>query len=51
MARGVTVAWVDHLKTEVRIGSHRLLADEPRDKGGDETGPAPTELLLAALGA
>ena len=51
MAREVTVAWLDHLKAEARVGSHRLLADEPREQGGDDTGPMPSELLLAALGA
>ncbi len=51
MAREVTVAWLENLKAEVRVGSHRLLADEPPDSGGDDTGPSPSELLLASLGA
>jgi uncharacterized OsmC-like protein len=51
MARDVTVAWLDNLKVEARVGSHRLLADEPKDSGGDDTGPSPSELLLASLGA
>ena len=38
-------------KTEARIGPHRLLVDEPVDKGGEDTGPTPTETVLAALGA
>ncbi len=50
MARAVTVAWLENLKAEVRVGSHRLVADEPVDKGGGDGGPTPTELLLAALG-
>lgn len=33
------------------VGPHQLNADEPRDAGGDDTGPVPHELLLAALGA
>jgi putative redox protein len=33
----------------VRIGPHTLAADEPTDKGGDDTGPAPHEFLLAGL--
>jgi putative redox protein len=51
MARTVTVRMLDHLKTEIRVGTHALLADEPADKGGTDAGPTPTELLLAALGA
>jgi uncharacterized OsmC-like protein len=33
----------------VEVESHRLAADEPVAKGGDNSGPAPHELLLAAL--
>lgn len=34
---------------DVTIRGHRLVADEPEDKGGDDNGPVPTELLAAAL--
>jgi putative redox protein len=33
----------------IRIGPHTLAADEPTDKGGADTGPAPHEFLLASL--
>jgi putative redox protein len=36
---------------KVRIGPHEIPADEPREAEGDDTGPEPHELLLAALGA
>jgi putative redox protein len=36
---------------EIRIGTHRLAADEPAAAGGTDTGPNPYDLLLAALGA
>jgi putative redox protein len=50
MAREVAVTWLGELKAEVRVGPHRFVADEPREQGGDDTGPTPIELLLAALG-
>lgn len=34
---------------EVQIGHHTLLADEPVELDGDDAGPRPTELLMAAL--
>lgn len=35
----------------VTVGPHQLLADEPLSSGGDDTGLAPYDFLLAALGA
>jgi putative redox protein len=38
------------LRQEIEIdGKHRLLTDEPVEVGGDGSGPAPHELLPAAL--
>jgi putative redox protein len=37
------------LKHEVEIRGHRLVADEPKDTGGDDAGPSPQELLAASL--
>jgi putative redox protein len=36
-------------KHELEIRGHRLMADEPEDRGGDDGGPSPQELLAASL--
>jgi putative redox protein len=35
----------------IRIRDHQLTSDEPTDKGGEDTGPSPEELLAASLAA
>jgi putative redox protein len=35
----------------INTGRHALRADEPADRGGADTGPAPFGLLLSGLGA
>jgi putative redox protein len=37
------------LKHDVEIRGHHLIADEPKDNGGDDSGPNPQELLAASL--
>jgi putative redox protein len=34
---------------EVEMREHRLIVDEPEEKGGTDQGPAPSELLAASL--
>ena len=46
----VTETLRSHLQQEVAAGRHRLLADEPAAVGGNDSGPTPYDLLLAALG-
>jgi uncharacterized OsmC-like protein/alpha/beta superfamily hydrolase len=38
-------------QNEIRIGRHRLIADEPENVGGLDSGPGPYDFLLAGLGA
>lgn len=35
--------------TEIQSRNHRLSADEPRESGGLDTGPTPSDLMIAAL--
>jgi putative redox protein len=37
------------LKHDVEIRGHKLVADEPKDHGGEDAGPSPQELLAASL--
>ena len=39
------------MRHEIRIGSHRLAADETVEQGGDGSAPTPHDLYDAALGA
>jgi putative redox protein len=50
--RHVAVRWAGgRFSQDITIAGHTLRADEETDKGGEDTGPAPHELLLAALGS
>jgi len=52
-AHGVLVreAGSGKLAQEIAVGRHRLTSDEPIAVGGQDRGPAPYDLLLAALGS
>ncbi len=41
----------DDFTTEVQMGEHSIIADEPVKVGGNDFGPSPYELLNASLGA
>ena len=40
---------LEGLRHDVKVRSHTLTADEPKDQGGDDQGPSPQELLAASL--
>lgn len=53
MSSPVTVA-ENHLSAyaqTITAGTHQITADEPLTMGGQDSGPAPFDLLLASLGA
>jgi len=48
----VTVTSINNLQNEVRYGDGKtFITDEPAAAGGDDAGPDPYNLLLAALGS
>jgi putative redox protein len=48
----VIVTSQQNLRNEIRYGSgHTLITDEPSELGGEDLGPDPYTLLLAALGS
>lgn len=40
-----------HYATAVQTGKHRLTVDEPPERGGQDAGPTPSDLLISALAA
>ena len=40
---------LENFRHDVKVRSHTLTADEPRDHGGADSGPSPQELLAASL--
>jgi putative redox protein len=48
----VTVTSTQNLQNQVRYGAgHAFITDEPVEAGGEDAGPDPYNLLLAALGS
>ncbi|MDP9073314.1 MAG: OsmC family protein [Actinomycetota bacterium] len=45
----VQAAWQGGYRCEVTTRQHRIQVDEPASAGGTDSGPGPTELLLASL--
>jgi uncharacterized OsmC-like protein/alpha-beta hydrolase superfamily lysophospholipase len=47
----ITETGAGNFQQEVRVGAHRLFADEPLSVGGSDSGPSPYDYLSIALGA
>ena len=46
-----TATRAGNLRQAIRIRDHQLTIDEPTDKGGEDQGPSPQEILAASLAA
>jgi putative redox protein len=44
-----TARRVNGYRHDVTVREHHLQSDEPKDKGGEDSGPSPQELLAASL--
>jgi uncharacterized OsmC-like protein len=47
----VTIQHIDRVKFAIHSRSHTILCDQPAENGGEDSGMAPPELLLASLGS
>jgi putative redox protein len=51
MANATATTGRTNYSTAIQSGKHSLISDEPRAQGGQDAGPAPFDLLVAALAA
>lgn len=49
MKHVVDMAWTDQLAFETDLDGHRLIVDATIESGGNDLGPRPKKLMLAAL--
>ncbi len=47
----ITTYWEGGYRCRIPVRGHEIIADEPPEDGGTDTGPAPTDLFLASLGS
>ena len=47
--RVITAAWQGEFRVDITAGAFHLRVDEPERVGGSDTGPQPTDLLLASV--
>jgi putative redox protein len=44
-----TARQLENLRHDVKVRRHTITSDEPKDHGGEDSGPSPQELLAASL--
>ena len=44
-----TARQLENLRHDVKVRRHTITSDEPKDQGGEDSGPSPQELLAASL--
>ena len=47
--RVVSTRWEGGMRAVARAGDFELVVDEPKESGGTDTGPQPTDLFLASV--
>ncbi|MDD2411565.1 MAG: OsmC family protein [Bacteroidales bacterium] len=50
MKHKVETNWIGNMAFESQLGDHKIMLDVNSEKGVDDKGPRPKELLLSALG-
>jgi putative redox protein len=48
---GIEVRYVRGDRFLIEVRDHHIVVDQPRESGGDDVGPTPTELFVAGLAA
>jgi putative redox protein len=49
MTHKVETSWKGNMKFDAMVNGHHLLMDAAPDNGGEDTGPRPKQLMIAAL--
>lgn len=49
--REINIEYKNNYMHEAKIGNKTIVMDEPTEAGGDDLGPTPVEMMVAALGA